>query len=68
MARYWKAFQTQEERKAWEKEQKENDPEFRVCMHYSAKDLERELYMPKGQLTEQGLRYCTVYGYTSTMY
>ena len=67
MARYWRAFATQEERKAWEQEQKEKDTEFRVCFHYSARDLEKEMYMPKGQLTDQGLRYCTVYGFKSTM-
>lgn len=63
MARCWKAFKTQKERKAWEDEQKTKDPEFIVCMHYPAKDLERELHMPKGLLTEQGLKYCTVYGF-----
>ena len=67
MARYWKAFKTQEERKAWEADQKKQDTEFVVCMHYSAQDLEKELYMPKGQLTDQGLRFCTVYGYRGTI-
>ena len=65
MARYWKAFPTQEERKQWEKEQKAKDDTFRVCFHYSARDLEKELYMPKGSLDPN--KYVTVYGYTDTM-
>lgn len=67
MARYWKAFKTQKERTDWENAQKAKDPKFKVCMHYPAKDLEKELYMPKGQLTDQGLKFCTVYGFTDTM-
>ena len=63
MARYWKAFATQKDRKAWEDEQKQKSPDFKVCMHYSAKDLERELFLPKGQLTENGFKFCTVYGF-----
>ena len=65
MARYWRAFETKEQRKAWEDEQKEKDPDFKVCMHYSARDLEKELYMPKGHLEPN--KYCTVYGYKGSI-
>lgn len=63
MARYWRAFKSQEERKNWETEQKKKDDEFVVCMHYSAKDLEKELYLGTGALTNEGYRFCTVYTY-----
>ena len=65
MARYWKAFETQEQRKTWEDEMKAKEPDFVVCMHYPARQLEKELYMPKGQLEPN--KYCTVYGFRSTM-
>ena len=65
MARYWRAFETQKDRNDWEKEMKKKDPKFRVCMHYPAKELEKQLYMPKGSLEPN--KYCTVYGFTDTM-
>ena len=63
MARYWKAFETQEARKKWEAEQKAKNPDFKVCMRFPARELEKDLCMPKGRLTDQGFRFCTVYGF-----
>ena len=65
MARYWKAFETKEDRKAWEDEQKAKDPDFKVCMHCSASDLEKDLCMSKGYLAPN--KYCTVYGFKGTI-
>jgi len=61
--RFWKAFETAQARKEWEKEQKKARTDFVVCMHFSAKDLEKELFMPKGSLTNEGYKFCTVYGF-----
>jgi hypothetical protein len=61
MARWWKAFETQEERKAWERAEKADDPNFRVCMHMTARQLENDMHMPKGQLAPN--KYVTVYLY-----
>lgn len=62
MARYYKCFMTKEDRKQWEDEQKQKDPTFKVCFHYPVKDLEKELYMPKGNLAPY--RFATVYTWT----
>ena len=43
MARYFQMFRTQEERKAWETEQKKKDTKFRVCMRMTAEQLKKEL-------------------------
>ena len=43
MARWYQMFGTQEERKSWEKEQKEKDQKFRVCMRMTAKQLKKDL-------------------------
>ena len=59
MARWWKAFETQEERTAWENQQKKDNPNFKVCMRYPASELEREMGMPKGHLSPY--KYATVY-------
>lgn len=43
MARYYQMFETKEERTAWEKDRKEKDPKFRVCMRMTAKQLKKDL-------------------------
>lgn len=43
MARYYQMFETQEERKTWEKAQKDKDEKFRVCMRMTAKQLKKDL-------------------------
>ena len=43
MARYYQMFRTQEERKAWETEQKKKDTKFRVCMRMTAEQLKKDL-------------------------
>lgn len=59
MNRYWKAFETQKERTAWEKEQAQANPHFKVCMRYPVNQLERELGMPKGNLAPY--KFATIY-------
>ena len=59
MTRYWKAFQTQQERQAWEKEMSEKDPGFKVCMRYPVNQLEKEMGMPKGYLSPN--KFATIY-------
>lgn len=61
MARWWKAFETQAARTAWEKEEKADEPAFRVCMHMTARQLENDLHMPNGALAPN--KYVTVYRY-----
>jgi len=61
MARWWKAFETQEERKAWEKAEKADDPNFRVCMRMTARQLEKDMWFPKGYTAPN--KYVTVYRY-----
>lgn len=43
MTRFYQMFKTQEERKAWETEQKKKDAKFRVCMRMTAKQLKKDL-------------------------
>ena len=59
MARYWKAFETQEDRKAWEKEQAKTNPNFKVCMRFPARAFEKDMHMNAGQLDP--FRFVTVY-------
>ena len=59
MSRYWKAFRTQKERSDWEKEQAQKDPHFKVCMHYPARQIEKEFRMPQGSLEPN--KFVTVY-------
>lgn len=61
MARWWKAFETQAERTAWERAEKADDPNFRVCMHMTARQLENDMHMKKGTLAPN--KYVTVYRY-----
>ena len=61
MARWWIAFETQEDRAAWEKAEKADDPNFRVCMHMTARQLENKMHMAKGTLAPN--KYVTVYRY-----
>ena len=57
MARWYQMFSTQEERKAWEKERKEKDQKFRVCMRMTAKQLKKDL--PFVQI--DGYKYATIW-------
>ena len=61
MSRYFMNFATQEERKAWESEQKAKNKHFKVCMRMPTSELERDMGMPKGYLTGSGFRFATVY-------
>lgn len=61
MARWWKAFETQEERKAWEKEEKQENPCFKVCMRMTARQLENDMGFPQGYTAPN--KYVTVYRY-----
>jgi len=58
--RLYKCFKTAEEQKAWEASQK-NTPGFRVCMRMTARELEKDMYMEKGTLSEY--KKATVYTY-----
>ena len=62
MARWWKAFETKEARTEWEKQEKQEEPRFRVCMRMTAAQLEKDMHMPKGNLAPN--KYVTVYMYT----
>lgn len=59
MARWYKCFATKDEQKAWESEQKNANENFRVCMRMKPKQLEKELYMPKGSLEKYD--FATIY-------
>ena len=61
MARWWKAFETKEERAAWEKAEKQDDPNFKVCMRMTVAQLEKDLHMPAGRLAP--MKYATIYRY-----
>lgn len=61
MARFYQCFKTQEERDAWEKEQKSNHPNFKVCMRMPVRQLEREMGMPPMQLGAHGFKFATIY-------
>ena len=57
--RMYQLFKTIEERKEWEIERKQKNPNFRVCMRMTAKQLAKDLYMPKETVSEY--RYATVW-------
>lgn len=59
MARFYKCFVTQEERDAWEKEQKSKDASFKVCMRMPVKQLIRDLGIHPLSLNKY--RYATIY-------
>lgn len=59
--RQWRAFETKEQQEAFEKEQSELYPDFKVCMRMTGKELEKEMYMPEGRM--DGCDYVTVYRY-----
>ena len=59
--RLYKCFKTTEERKAWETERKKDNPKFRVCMRMTARELEKDMYMEKGTLSEY--KTATIYTY-----
>ena len=59
MARWYQCFETMEERKAWEKKKQAENKRFKVCMRMTAKQLEQDLYMPKGELDKY--KYATIY-------
>lgn len=56
--RLWKAFVTREEQKDFEAEHKANNPDFRVCMRMTAKQLEKDMC---GTVKLDGYKYVTVY-------
>ena len=60
--RRYRCFHTTQERSAWEREQKQKNQKFRVCMRMTARQLERDLYMENGTLSE--FAYATVYRFT----
>lgn len=57
--RMYKCFKTMEDRKAWEKQQQEKNNGFKICMRMTARQLEKDLYMQKGELAE--FKYVTIY-------
>ena len=57
--RMYKCFKTTEDRKAWEKQQQEKNNGFKICMRMTARQLEKDLYMRKGELAEY--KYVTIY-------
>lgn len=59
--RFYQCFKTKEERTEWERERKSKNDNFVVCMHKTARQLEKEMYMPKGELKD--FEYATVYTY-----
>lgn len=60
MARFYQCFETQEERDAWEKEQKSKDASFKVCMRMPVRQLEREMGMPPFYIGFK-FRFATIY-------
>lgn len=59
--RLYKCFTTKQEQKAWEKLQKDDSENFRVCMRMTAKQLEEDMCMQKGTL--DAFHFATVYTY-----
>lgn len=59
--RMYQCFRTKEEQKAWEKEQKSKNSDFRVCMRMTAKQLEKDLCMANGTFGEY--KHATIYSY-----
>ena len=60
MARWFRCFKTKEEQRKWEQEQS-SDPDFKLCMRMTAKELEKDLCLPDGQLDKY--KYATIYKY-----
>lgn len=56
--RLWKAFATKEEQKAFEADRKAKNPDFRVCMRMTGRQLEKEMY---GSVNLDGYNFVTVY-------
>lgn len=57
--RFYQLFKTQDERKAWEKEQKKSNDKFKVCFHIPVKQLAKEVYLTEE--ARKNFRFATVY-------